>query len=54
MQIGFQFWKLFFIIKTILFSQLKSDLHGKKFTSDGEVISAVLNYFKDKNSEYFF
>jgi len=26
----------------------------KKFTSDKELISALLNYFKDKNSEYFF
>jgi histone-lysine N-methyltransferase SETMAR len=37
-----------------LFSKLKSDLCGKKFTSDEEVISAVLDHFKDKNSEYFF
>jgi hypothetical protein len=37
-----------------LFSKLKSDLHGKKFTSDEEVISAVLDHFKDKNLEYFF
>jgi histone-lysine N-methyltransferase SETMAR len=37
-----------------LFSKLKSNLRGKKFTSDEEVISAVLNHFKDKNSEYFF
>jgi histone-lysine N-methyltransferase SETMAR len=33
-----------------VFSKLKSDLHGKKFTSDEEVISAVLDHFKDKNS----
>jgi histone-lysine N-methyltransferase SETMAR len=37
-----------------LFSKLKSDLRGKKFTSDEEVISAVLDHFKDKNSEYLF
>jgi hypothetical protein len=37
-----------------LFSKLKSDLCGKKFTSDEEVISAVLDHFNDKNSEYFF
>jgi hypothetical protein len=37
-----------------LFSKLKSDLRGKKFTSDEEVMSAVLDHFKDKNSEYFF
>jgi histone-lysine N-methyltransferase SETMAR len=36
-----------------LFSKLKSDLRGKKFTSDEEVISAVSDHFKDKNSEYF-
>jgi hypothetical protein len=29
-------------------------LRGKKFTSNEEVISAVLDQFKDKNSEYFF
>jgi hypothetical protein len=34
--------------------KLKSDLLGKKFTSDDEVISAILDHFKDKNSEYFF
>jgi histone-lysine N-methyltransferase SETMAR len=37
-----------------LFSKLKSDLRGKKFISDEEVISAVLDHFKDKNLEYFF
>jgi histone-lysine N-methyltransferase SETMAR len=37
-----------------LFSKLKSDLRGKEFTSDEEYISAVLDHFKDKNSEYFF
>jgi histone-lysine N-methyltransferase SETMAR len=37
-----------------LFSKLKSDLHGKKITSYEEVISAVLDHFKDKNLEYFF
>jgi histone-lysine N-methyltransferase SETMAR len=37
-----------------LFSKLKSDLRGKKFTSDEEVISAVLDHFKDKNRKYFF
>jgi histone-lysine N-methyltransferase SETMAR len=37
-----------------LFSKLKLDMRGKKFTSDEEVISAVLDHFKDKNSEYFF
>jgi hypothetical protein len=37
-----------------LFAKLKLDLLGKKFTSDEEVISAVLDHFKDKNSEYFF
>jgi hypothetical protein len=26
----------------------------EKFTSDEEVIFAVLDHFKDKNSEYFF
>jgi hypothetical protein len=36
-----------------LFSKLKSDLRGKKFTCD-EVISAVSDHFKGKNSEYFF
>jgi len=35
-----------------LFSKLKSDLREKKFISE-EVIPAVLNYFKDKDSEYF-
>jgi hypothetical protein len=29
-------------------------LRGKKCTSDEEVISALLDHFKDKNSEYFF
>jgi len=37
-----------------LFSKLKFESHEKKFTSDKELISAVLNHFKDKNSEYFF
>jgi hypothetical protein len=37
-----------------LFSKLKSDLRGKKFTSGDEVMSTVLDHFKDKNSEYFF
>jgi hypothetical protein len=37
-----------------LVSKLNSDLRGKKFTSDEEVISAVLDHFKDKNSEYIF
>jgi histone-lysine N-methyltransferase SETMAR len=37
-----------------LFSKLKSDLHVKIFTSDEEVILAVLDCFKDKNSEFFF
>jgi histone-lysine N-methyltransferase SETMAR len=37
-----------------LFSELKSDWRGKKFTSYEKVISAVLDHFKDKNSEYFF
>jgi hypothetical protein len=36
-----------------LFSKLKLDLRGEKITTD-EVISAVLDRFKDKNSEYFF
>jgi histone-lysine N-methyltransferase SETMAR len=37
-----------------LFSKLKLDLRGKKFTSDEEVISTVSDHFKNKNSEYFF
>jgi histone-lysine N-methyltransferase SETMAR len=36
-----------------LFSKLKSDLRGKKFTGVEKVISAVSDHFKDKNSEYF-
>jgi histone-lysine N-methyltransferase SETMAR len=37
-----------------LFSTLKSDLGAEKFTSGEEVIPAVLDHFKDKNSKYFF
>jgi hypothetical protein len=37
----------------IFFSKLKSDLRGKKITSDEEIISTVLDHFKDKNLEYF-
>lgn len=37
-----------------MFSKLKSNLRGKKFISDEEVISSVLGHSKDKNSDYFF
>lgn len=38
----------------VLFLTLESDLRGKKFISDEEVVSAVMNYFKVESSEYFF
>ena len=36
-----------------LFSKLKKDCRGKRFTTDEEVQSAVLHHFRDKDSNYF-
>ena len=36
-----------------LFSKLKTDLRGRKFDDDGEVKSAVMEQFADKDPEYF-
>lgn len=37
-----------------LFSKLKSDLRGRKFTSDNEVKAAVYAHFEEKTSDYYF
>ena len=37
-----------------LFSKLKSDLRGKKFTSDDEIKSAVFQHFQSKDKNYFY
>jgi len=37
-----------------LFLKLKFDLRQRKLTNDEELISTMLNHFRDKNSEYFF
>lgn len=37
-----------------LFSRLKADLRGRRFSSDDEVAQAVFAHFEDKTPEYFF
>lgn len=37
-----------------LFSNLKKELRGRRFSDDNEMKSAVESHFEEKSSEYFF